>query len=48
VISLTDLLSRNPNPSEEEIRIWMDGIFCRCGVFQNAVKAVRSLTKARR
>lgn len=46
VISLTDLLSRNPKPSEHEIRVWMDGIFCRCGIYQNAVKAVRSLTQA--
>jgi carbon-monoxide dehydrogenase small subunit len=47
VISLTDLLSRNPTPSEQEIRRWMDGIFCRCGIFQNAVKAVQSLTQAK-
>jgi aerobic carbon-monoxide dehydrogenase small subunit len=47
VISLTDLLSRNPRPSEHDIRTWMDGIFCRCGVYQNAVKAVQSLTQAK-
>lgn len=48
VISLTDLLSRNPNPSDHEIRTWMDGVFCRCGVYQNAVKAVQSLIQAQR
>ena len=47
VISLTDLLSRNASPSEKEIRIWMDGIFCRCGVYQNAVKAVQSLSQSK-
>jgi aerobic carbon-monoxide dehydrogenase small subunit len=47
VISLTDLLSRNAHPSEDEIRTWMDGIFCRCGVYQNAVKAVQSLTQSK-
>jgi carbon-monoxide dehydrogenase small subunit len=47
VISLTDLLSRNPKPSEHDIRTWMDGIFCRCGIYQNAVRAVQSLTQAR-
>jgi carbon-monoxide dehydrogenase small subunit len=47
VISLTDLLSRNANPSEHDIRTWMDGIFCRCGVYQNAVKAVQSLTHSK-
>jgi len=46
VISLTDLLSRNARPSEQEIRTWMDGIFCRCGIYQNAVKAVQSLTQS--
>ncbi len=47
VVSLTDLLSRNARPSEAEIRTWMDGIFCRCGVYQNAVKAVQSLTQSK-
>jgi aerobic carbon-monoxide dehydrogenase small subunit len=47
VISLTDLLSRNAHPSEDEIRTWMDGIFCRCGIYQNAVKAVQSLTQSK-
>lgn len=45
VISLTDLLKRNAHPTEHEIRTWMDGIFCRCGVYQNAVKAVQSLSQ---
>ena len=47
VISLTDLLSRNARPSEDEIRTWMDGIFCRCGIYQNAVRAVQSLTHSK-
>jgi carbon-monoxide dehydrogenase small subunit len=47
VISLTDLLSRNAHPSEDEIRRWMDGIFCRCGIYQNAVRAVQSLTQSK-
>ncbi len=46
VISLTDLLSRNPNPAEPEIREWLDGNMCRCGVFQNVVRAVLSITGA--
>jgi carbon-monoxide dehydrogenase small subunit len=43
VISLTDLLNRNAHPTEAEIRRWMDGIICRCGVYQNAVRAVQAL-----
>jgi carbon-monoxide dehydrogenase small subunit len=44
VLSLTDLLARNAHPSEAEIRRWMDGNMCRCGVYQNAVRAVQALT----
>jgi carbon-monoxide dehydrogenase small subunit len=43
VLSLTDLMNRDPSPSEAEIRRWLDGNLCRCGVYQNAVRAVRSL-----
>jgi aerobic carbon-monoxide dehydrogenase small subunit len=48
VISMTDLLSRNPKPSEAEIRTWMDGVLCRCGVYQNVVRAVQSMTETKR
>ena len=43
VLSLSDLLKRNPHPEEAEIRRWLDGTLCRCGVYQNVVKAVLSL-----
>jgi len=45
VLSLTDLLSRNSKPSQSEIRRWIDGNVCRCGVYQNVVRAVESLTE---
>jgi aerobic carbon-monoxide dehydrogenase small subunit len=48
VLSLTDLLARKPNPSAAEIRDWMDGNMCRCGVYQNVVRAVQSLVAAGR
>ena len=41
ILALTDLLQRNPNPSEAEIRSWIDGIFCRCSAYQNIVRAVQ-------
>jgi carbon-monoxide dehydrogenase small subunit len=44
VLSMTDLLSRNPAPGETEIREWLDGNMCRCGVYQNVVRAVQSLS----
>jgi len=46
VASMTDLLSRNSSPGDSEIREWMDGILCRCGVYQNVVRAVRSLDES--
>jgi aerobic carbon-monoxide dehydrogenase small subunit len=48
VLSLTDLLGRAPNPSEIEIREWLDGTMCRCGVYQNVIRAVQSVVDARR
>ena len=46
-LSLMDLLSRTPKPTEPEIREWMDGNMCRCGVYQNVVRAVQSLAGGR-
>ncbi|MFL6447966.1 MAG: (2Fe-2S)-binding protein [Bryobacteraceae bacterium] len=48
VLSLTDLLSRNSQPSQSEIRHWIDGNVCRCGVYQNVVRAVESLISTSR
>ncbi len=45
LVSMTDLLQHNPNPSEGEIRTWMDGNMCRCGCYQNIVRAVRSVAE---
>jgi carbon-monoxide dehydrogenase small subunit len=46
VLSMTDLLARNPKPGESEIREWLDGNMCRCGVFQNVVRAVLSIAES--
>ena len=43
--SMTDLLQRNPDPNAAEIRRWMDGNICRCGVYQNVVRAVRQVAE---
>ncbi|GBD44493.1 Carbon monoxide dehydrogenase small chain [bacterium HR40] len=40
VISAVDLLSRNPDPTEAEVRSWLEGNFCRCTGYHNIVKAV--------
>jgi carbon-monoxide dehydrogenase small subunit len=41
VMTAADLLSRNPNPSETEIREALDGNFCRCTGYHNIVKSVQ-------
>jgi carbon-monoxide dehydrogenase small subunit len=46
IMSVKDLLARNPDPSEEEIRSGIDGNMCRCTGYQNIVKAVQAAAKA--
>ena len=36
-----DLLNDNPNPTEEEIRVGLEGNLCRCTGYHNIVKAVQ-------
>ena len=40
IMQAVDLVSHNPNPSEEEIRQGMEGNLCRCTGYHNIVKAV--------
>jgi aerobic carbon-monoxide dehydrogenase small subunit len=41
VMSAVDLLQKNKNPSEQEIRDWLEGNICRCTGYQNIVAAVK-------
>ena len=41
IMSSVDLLEKNPNPTEEEIRRGLAGNFCRCTGYHNIVKAVQ-------
>lgn len=41
IMSTAELLARNANPSESEIRNWLEGNICRCTGYQNIVKAVQ-------
>ena len=41
VMSAVDLLKRNKNPSEQEIRDWLEGNICRCTGYQGIVAAVK-------
>ncbi len=42
VMSAVDLLNKNPNPDEGEIREWLEGNICRCTGYHNIVKAIQS------
>ena len=41
VMSAIDLLNNNKNPSDSEIRDWLEGNICRCTGYQNIVAAVK-------
>ncbi len=41
VMSAVDLLQKNNNPSEQEIRDWLEGNICRCTGYQGIVAAVK-------
>ncbi|MCY7297733.1 MAG: (2Fe-2S)-binding protein, partial [Ilumatobacteraceae bacterium] len=40
VMAATSLLKENPHPSEEEVRIGLEGNLCRCTGYHNIVKSV--------
>jgi carbon-monoxide dehydrogenase small subunit len=42
IMAAADLLARNPNPSEEDVRHGLEGNLCRCTGYHNIVKAVMS------
>ena len=41
IMTAADLLQHNRNPSEEEIRIALEGNFCRCTGYHNIVRSVQ-------
>jgi aerobic carbon-monoxide dehydrogenase small subunit len=45
IMTAADLLQRNPNPSENEIREAIEGNFCRCTGYHNIVRAVQFAAK---
>ena len=45
IMSVKELLSDNPDPSEEDIRHGIDGNICRCTGYQNIVKAVQAAAR---
>jgi carbon-monoxide dehydrogenase small subunit len=48
LIASRNLLERNPDPTEEEIRYWLAGNLCRCTGYNNIVDAVIAAAKEMR
>jgi carbon-monoxide dehydrogenase small subunit len=48
IMSAADLLARNDNPSDGEIRHAIEGNFCRCTGYQNIVTSIREAAKTMR
>ena len=46
VMAATGLLQENPHPSEQEVRIGLEGNLCRCTGYHNIVQAVLAAAKA--
>ena len=46
IMSAIDLANRNADPSEQEVREWLEGNICRCTGYHNIVKAIRAGAKA--
>lgn len=40
IMSALDLVSRNPQPSEGDVRHWLEGNICRCTGYQNIVASI--------
>jgi carbon-monoxide dehydrogenase small subunit len=46
IMQALDVLRENPDPSEEEIRLGLEGNLCRCTGYHNIVKAVQQAAGA--
>ena len=48
VMSAAELVRRHPDPSEGEVRHWLEGNLCRCTGYHNIVRAVLAAAAAMR
>ena len=46
VMSAVDLLNKNSDPSETEIREWLEGNICRCTGYHNIVKSIKEAAES--
>ena len=47
VMAAVSLLEENPNPTEAEVRVGLEGNLCRCTGYQNIVKSVLACAEGR-
>lgn len=45
MMTMIDFLNQNPNPTDEEIRMGLEGVICRCTGYQFIVNAVKRAIK---
>jgi carbon-monoxide dehydrogenase small subunit len=45
LMSSKALLDRNPNPSQEDIKVALSGNLCRCGGYLKVIEAIKSVAK---
>jgi aerobic-type carbon monoxide dehydrogenase small subunit (CoxS/CutS family) len=45
IIKASELLSKNPQPTEAQIRTAMNGHLCRCGTYPRIIKAVQRASR---
>ena len=48
VMSALDLVKHNPDPTEREVREWLEGNLCRCTGYHNIVKSILAGARAMR
>ena len=46
IMTVVELLQRNPHPTSEEVRQGLDGNLCRCTGYQNIVRATLAAAEA--
>jgi isoquinoline 1-oxidoreductase alpha subunit len=46
IMSSVALLSKNPNPTEQEVVRFMEGNVCRCGTYPRIVTAIRKAAQS--
>jgi carbon-monoxide dehydrogenase small subunit len=48
VMAATSFLEENPDPTEREVRLGLEGNLCRCTGYHNIVQAVLAASEAMR